>query len=108
MDPNQTIGTTPSGIDNIDPNRSDSRTDTLHVGPTGADGTTGTTHTQQIPPIGTSNHEQTSVHNRSSPPDRTGARVWNRPEERQADDDLIRPNQRIPMDKIQANTMEFS
>ncbi|KAF3540229.1 hypothetical protein F2Q69_00022842 [Brassica cretica] len=53
MDPNQIIGTTPSGIDNVDPARSDSRTDTLLVGPTGTDGTTGTTHTQQIRPIGT-------------------------------------------------------
>ncbi|KAF2556283.1 hypothetical protein F2Q68_00014204 [Brassica cretica] len=89
MDPNQTVGTMPSGIDNIDPTRSNSRTDTLPVGPTSADGTTGTTHTQQNPPIGTSNQERSSVHYRSSPPDRTKARVWNHPGERQAADDLI-------------------
>ncbi|KAG5411239.1 hypothetical protein IGI04_007558 [Brassica rapa subsp. trilocularis] len=91
MDPNQTIGTTPSRIDNVDPAGSNSRTKALPVGPTGTDGTTGTTHTQQIPPIGTSNQERSSVHDRSSPPDRTGARVLNRLGERQADDDLIRP-----------------
>ncbi|KAF3569570.1 hypothetical protein DY000_02019986 [Brassica cretica] len=100
MDPNQTIGTKPSGIDNVDPTRSNSRTETLPVGPTGTDRTTGTTHTQQIPPIETSNQERSSVHDRSSPPDRTSvpertsipyrtrARVWNRSGERQATDDL--------------------
>ncbi|KAF3569555.1 hypothetical protein DY000_02016182 [Brassica cretica] len=94
MDPNQTIGTTPSGIDNVDPPGSNSRTETLPVGPTGTDGTTGTTHTQQIPPIGTSTHERSSAQDRSSPPvrtsvpertsipDRTEARVWNRPREK--------------------------
>ncbi|KAG2255615.1 hypothetical protein Bca52824_074909 [Brassica carinata] len=103
MDPNQTIGTTPSGIDNVDPTGSNSRTGSLPIGPTGTDGTTGTTHTQQIPPIGTSNQERSSVHEPSSLPDRTsvsertsipdrrGARVWNRPGERQTNDDLIRP-----------------
>ena len=97
MDPNQTVGTMPSGIDNIDPTGSNSRTDTLPVGPTGADGTTGTTHTQQNPPIGTLNQEQSSVHYRSSPPDRTGARVWNHPGERQAADYLIRSQSSRPI-----------
>ncbi|KAF2595519.1 hypothetical protein F2Q68_00012207 [Brassica cretica] len=35
MDPNQTIGATPSGVDNVDPTGSNSRTETLPVGPTG-------------------------------------------------------------------------
>ncbi|KAF2610522.1 hypothetical protein F2Q70_00012324 [Brassica cretica] len=41
MDPNQTFGTVPSGIDNADPTGSNSRTETLPVGPMGTDGTTG-------------------------------------------------------------------
>ncbi|WZZ60569.1 hypothetical protein YC2023_060676 [Brassica napus] len=97
MDPNQTIETTPSRINNVDPTGSNSRTETLPVGPTGTDGMTGMTHTQQIPPIGTSNQERSSVYDRSSPPDRTGARVWNRPGERQAADDLIRPQSSRPI-----------
>ncbi|KAF2563669.1 hypothetical protein F2Q70_00017421 [Brassica cretica] len=84
-------------MDNIDPTGSNSRTDTLPIGPTGTDGTTGTTHTQQIPPIGTSNQKRSSVHDRSSPPDRTEAQVWNRPGERQAADDLIRPQSSRPI-----------
>ncbi|KAF3565406.1 hypothetical protein DY000_02014123 [Brassica cretica] len=70
---------------------------------------TRTTYTQKIPPIGTSNQERSSFHDRSSPPnrtsvlertsipDRTGARVWNRPGERQAADDLIRPQSSKPI-----------
>ncbi|KAL0689563.1 hypothetical protein Bca4012_089241 [Brassica carinata] len=103
MDPNQTIGATPSGVDNVDPTGSNLRTETLPIGPTGTDRMTRTNQTQQIPPIGTSNQERSSIHDRSSPPnrtsvpertsipDRTGARVWNRPKERQAADDLTRP-----------------
>ncbi|KAF2539405.1 hypothetical protein F2Q68_00021167 [Brassica cretica] len=75
----------------------------------GTDGTAETTHTQQIPPIGTSNQERSSVHDRSSLPDRTsvpertsipdrtGARIWNLPGERQVTDDLIRPQSFRPI-----------
>ncbi|KAF3526283.1 hypothetical protein F2Q69_00048135 [Brassica cretica] len=48
MDPNQTIRTTPSRVDNVDPIGSDPRTETLPTGPTATDGTTGTAQAQQI------------------------------------------------------------
>ncbi|KAF3543059.1 hypothetical protein DY000_02008074 [Brassica cretica] len=91
LDPNQTIVTTASGVDNVDPIGSDSRTETLPTGPTGTDRMAGITQTQRITPIGASNQDRPPGHDRSSPPDRTsvpdrttipdrtGARVWNRP-----------------------------
>ncbi|KAF3541605.1 hypothetical protein F2Q69_00024075 [Brassica cretica] len=88
QDPNQTVGTTPSRVNDIDHVGSDSGTETLPTGPTRADGATGTTQTQQIPPIGTpsqdrfSPNERTSIPDRTSIPERAGARVWNRPGER--------------------------
>ncbi|KAF3593785.1 hypothetical protein DY000_02020625 [Brassica cretica] len=109
MDPNQTIGKTPSRVDKVDPIGSHSRTETLRTGRTGTDGTTGTAQTQRIPPIGTSNQDRPSSHDRSSPPDRTlipdqtsipdrtGARVWNRPGERQAAGDQTRPQSARPI-----------
>ncbi|KAG5410936.1 hypothetical protein IGI04_007255 [Brassica rapa subsp. trilocularis] len=69
MDPNQTIRTTPSGVDN---ERS-------------------SVHDRSSPP------DRTSVPERTSIPDRTGARVWNHPGERQATDDLIRPQSSRPI-----------
>ena len=75
----------------------------------GTNGTAKTTQTQRIPPIGTSNQDRASSHDRSSPPDRTsvpdrtsihnrtGARVWNRPGERQSADDLTRPPSTRPI-----------
>ena len=88
MDPNQTVGTTPLRVNDIDHVGSDSGTETLPTGPTRADGATGTTQTQQIPPIGTSSQDQfspnerTSIPDRTSIPERAGARVWNRHGER--------------------------
>ena len=60
MDPNQTIDTTASRVNDVDPIRSDSRTETLPTGPTGTDGTAGTNQTQRIPSIGTSNQDRAS------------------------------------------------
>ncbi|KAF2568155.1 hypothetical protein F2Q70_00027563 [Brassica cretica] len=71
MDPNQTIGTMPSRVNDIDPIGSDSRTKTLPAGPKGTNGTVGTIQTQRIPPIGTTSQDRPSSHDRSSPPDRT-------------------------------------
>ncbi|KAG2297636.1 hypothetical protein Bca52824_044305 [Brassica carinata] len=71
MDPNQTTGTTSSGINDVDPIGSDSG---AGVTPTGQD---------RSLPI-----NQTMV------PERTGARVWNHPRDRSSSDDLTRSQSR--------------
>ena len=70
MDHNQTIGTTPLRINDVDPIGSNSRTETL-PGPTGTDWTVETAQTHQIPPIGSLKQDRASSHDRSSPPDQT-------------------------------------
>ncbi|KAG5393619.1 hypothetical protein IGI04_023582 [Brassica rapa subsp. trilocularis] len=94
MDPNQTVGTTTSRGNNINPTGSDSGTETLPAGPTGADGAIRTTQTQRIPPIGISSQDRfspidrTLIPDRISIPERARARVWNRHGERKSADDL--------------------
>ncbi|KAF2619432.1 hypothetical protein F2Q68_00039494 [Brassica cretica] len=88
MDPNQTVGTTPSGVNDIDPIGSDSETETTPTGLTEANDATGTTQTQQIPLIGTLNQDRSLPINQTSIPERVGARVWNCPRDRQSADDL--------------------
>ncbi|KAF3538560.1 hypothetical protein F2Q69_00023569 [Brassica cretica] len=101
MDPNQTVRTQPSRVNDIDPTGSDSGTKTLPAGPMGADGAIITTQKQRAPPIGTSSQDrfspidQTSIPDRTSIPERSGARVWNRPGERQSADDLTRTTRPI-------------
>ncbi|KAF3524109.1 hypothetical protein F2Q69_00046209 [Brassica cretica] len=58
MDPNQTAGTTPSRVNDIDLIGSDSGTEVTPTGSTGANDATGTTQTQQIPPIATSSQDR--------------------------------------------------
>ena len=93
MDPNQTVGTTPSRVNDIDPIGFDSigfdsGTEATPTGLTGANDATGTTQTQRIPPIGTSIQDRSLPINQTSIPERVGARVWNRPGDRQFADDL--------------------
>ncbi|KAF2562272.1 hypothetical protein F2Q70_00015088 [Brassica cretica] len=57
MDPNQTSGTTPSGINDIDPIGSNSPAGVTPVGLMGNTDATGTAPTQRIPPIGTSSQD---------------------------------------------------
>ncbi|KAF3516909.1 hypothetical protein DY000_02058876 [Brassica cretica] len=82
MDPNQTVGTTPSRFNDIDPIGSDSGTETTPTGLTGANDATGTTQTQQITPIGTSSQDRSPPINQTSIPERVGARVWTHPGDR--------------------------
>ncbi|KAG5393248.1 hypothetical protein IGI04_023211 [Brassica rapa subsp. trilocularis] len=101
MDPNQTFRTTPSRVNDIDPTRSHSGTETLPAGPTGADGAIRTTKTQRAPPSGTSSQDRFSPTDRTllpdptSMPERVGARLWNRPGKRQSTDDLTRTTRPI-------------
>ncbi|KAG2288460.1 hypothetical protein Bca52824_048064 [Brassica carinata] len=74
MDPNQTSGTTPSGINDIDLIGSNSPAGVTPVGLTGTTDATGTTPMQHIPPIGTS--------------------IWNRPGKKPPSDDPTRPQSR--------------
>ncbi|KAF2611575.1 hypothetical protein F2Q70_00013483 [Brassica cretica] len=90
MDPSQAIGTTPSRANNVDPTGSDSGTETVPSGHTGASGTTGTTQAQRIPPIETSNQDRSPSIDQTSIPERVGARVWNRSGDRQSTDDPTR------------------
>ncbi|KAF2604455.1 hypothetical protein F2Q70_00026435 [Brassica cretica] len=87
MDPNQTIGATPSELDNVDPTGSNSRTETLPVGPTGA----------LVDPRSILTTRSHFGSGKDLDPDRTGARVWNRPGERQAADDLTRRQSTRPI-----------
>ncbi|WZZ32279.1 hypothetical protein YC2023_015680 [Brassica napus] len=95
MDPNQTVGTTPSRVNDIDPIGFDSigfdsGTEVTPTGLTGANDATGTTQTQRIPPIGTSIQDRSLPINQTSIPERVVARVWNRPGDRQSADELTR------------------
>ncbi|KAF3559132.1 hypothetical protein F2Q69_00036347 [Brassica cretica] len=57
MDPNQTTGTTPSRINDINPLGPDSGAGVTPTGLTGANDATETAKTQRIPPIGTSSQD---------------------------------------------------
>ncbi|KAF3515448.1 hypothetical protein DY000_02058467 [Brassica cretica] len=72
MDPNQTAGTTPSRVNDIDPIGSHSGTEVTPTGLTGANDTTGTTQTQRIP-IATSSQDRSLPINQTSIPERVGA-----------------------------------
>ncbi|KAF2604972.1 hypothetical protein F2Q70_00027812 [Brassica cretica] len=94
MDLKQTVGTTPSRVNDIDPIRYNSAIEVTPTGLTGANDATGTTHTQRIPPIGTSSQDRSLPINQTSIPERVRARVWNRPRERQSADDMTRSQSR--------------
>ncbi|KAF3545691.1 hypothetical protein DY000_02009258 [Brassica cretica] len=94
MDPNQTTGTTPSRINEIDPIGPDSGAGVTPTGLTGANDATETAQTQRIPPIGTSSQDRSLPINQTSIPKRAGARVWNRPGDRPSSDDLTRSQSR--------------
>ncbi|KAF2570276.1 hypothetical protein F2Q70_00002930 [Brassica cretica] len=66
MDPNQTVGTTPSRVNDIDPIGSDSGTKATLTGLTGANDATETTQTQRIPLIGTSSQDRSLPINQTS------------------------------------------
>ncbi|KAG2278475.1 hypothetical protein Bca52824_061030 [Brassica carinata] len=95
MDPNQTTGTTPSGVNDIDPIGPDSGAGVTPTGLTGANDATKTADPmQRIPPIGTSSQDRSLPINKTSIPERAGARVWNRPGDRSSSDDLNRSQSR--------------
>ena len=79
MDSNQTTGTAPSGVNDIDPVGSNSPAEVTQVGLTGTTDAAGTALTQRIPPIGTSSQDRSPPINQPTIPEQTGARVWNRP-----------------------------
>ncbi|KAF3572281.1 hypothetical protein F2Q69_00058680 [Brassica cretica] len=87
MDPNQTIGTTQSRINDVDFAGSDPRTENLSAG--ASDRTS--------VPDRTSAPDRTLVPDRTSIPDRTGARVWNFHGESQPTDDLTRTQSTRPI-----------
>ncbi|KAF3507479.1 hypothetical protein F2Q69_00008766 [Brassica cretica] len=66
MDPNQTTGTTPSRINEIDPIGPDSSAGVTPTGLTGANDATETAQTQRIPPIGTSGQDRSLPINQTS------------------------------------------
>ncbi|KAF3582802.1 hypothetical protein DY000_02031779 [Brassica cretica] len=66
MVPNQTVGTTPSRVNDI--TGSDSGTKATPTGLTGANDATGTTQTQRIPPIWTSSQDRSLPINQTSIP----------------------------------------
>ncbi|KAF3550740.1 hypothetical protein DY000_02003402 [Brassica cretica] len=94
MDPNQTTGTTSSGINDIDPIGSDSGAGVTPTGLTGANDATETAPTQRVPPIGISSQDRSLPINQTAVPERTGARVWNRPGDRSSSEDLTRSQSR--------------
>ncbi|WZY94129.1 hypothetical protein YC2023_066458 [Brassica napus] len=94
MDPNQTSRTTPSGINDIDPVRSNLPAGVTQVGLTGTTYATGTALTQRIPPIGTSSQDRSPLINQTTIPEQIGARVWNRPGNRPPSDDPTRSQSR--------------
>ncbi|KAF3586853.1 hypothetical protein F2Q69_00031064 [Brassica cretica] len=94
MDPNQTIGTAPSRVNNIDPVGSDLGTGVIPTGLTGANDATKTAQTQRIPTIRTSSQDRSLPINQTSIPERARDRVWNRPGDRQSSDDLTRSQSR--------------
>ncbi|KAF3563171.1 hypothetical protein DY000_02015523 [Brassica cretica] len=94
MDPNQTTGTTSSGVNDINPIGSDSGAEITPTGLTGANDATKTTLTQRIPPIGISSQDRSLPINQTTILERAGARVWNRPRDRSSSDDLTRSQSR--------------
>ncbi|KAF3582470.1 hypothetical protein DY000_02031633 [Brassica cretica] len=94
MDLNQTTGTTPSGINDIDPIGPDLGAGETPTGLTGANDATETAPTQRIPHIGTSSQDRSLPINQTSIPERAGARVWNLPGDRPSSDDLTRSQSR--------------
>ena len=94
MDPNQTTGTTSSGVNDINPIGSDSGAGITPTGLTGANDATKTALTQRIPPIGISSQDRSLPINQTTIPERAGARVWNRPRDRSSSDDLTRSQSR--------------
>ncbi|KAF2569732.1 hypothetical protein F2Q68_00025596 [Brassica cretica] len=96
MDPNQTSGTTPSGINDIDLIGSNSPAGVTPVGLTRTTDATGTTPTQHIPPIGTSSQDRSLPINQTTIPEQTGSQVWNRPGKKPPSDDPTR-SQSIPI-----------
>ncbi|KAF3493508.1 hypothetical protein DY000_02052337 [Brassica cretica] len=73
MDPNQTTGTMSSGVNDIDPIRSDSGAGITSTGLTGANDATETAPTQRILPIGTSSQDRSLPINQTTIPERAGA-----------------------------------
>ncbi|KAF3522287.1 hypothetical protein F2Q69_00046399 [Brassica cretica] len=69
MDTNQTVGTTPSRVNDTDPIGSDSGTETIQAGMMGVNDAIGTTQTQRIPPIGTSSQDRSLPINQISIPE---------------------------------------
>ena len=94
MDPNQTTGTTPSGIKDIDPVGSNLPAGVTEVGSTGTTDATGTALMQRIPPIGTSSQDRSPPISQTTIPEQTGARVWNHPGNRPPSDDPTRSQSR--------------
>ncbi|KAG2266266.1 hypothetical protein Bca52824_073345 [Brassica carinata] len=94
MDPNQTTGTTRSGVNDINPIEPDSGAGVTPTWLTGANDETETAPMQRIPPVGTSSQDRSLPINQTSIPERAGARVWNRPGDRSSSDDLNRSQSR--------------
>ncbi|KAF3488119.1 hypothetical protein F2Q69_00054472 [Brassica cretica] len=82
-------------LNDIDPIGPDSGAGVTPTGLTGANDATETADpTQRIPPIGTSSQDRSLPINKTSIPERAGARVWNRPGDRSSSDDLNRSQSR--------------
>ena len=94
MDPNQTTGTTSSGINDVDPIGSDSGAGVTPTGLTWTNDATKTAPAQRVPPIGTSSQDRSLPINQTMVPERTVARVWNHPRDRSSSDDLTRSQSR--------------
>ncbi|KAF2545209.1 hypothetical protein F2Q70_00023819 [Brassica cretica] len=94
MDPNQTSGTTSTGVNDIDPIGSESGAGITPTGLLGATDATETAPTQRIPPIGTSNQDRSLPINQTTIPERAGPRVWNHPGDRSSSDNLTRSQSR--------------
>ena len=94
MDPNQTTGTGPSRVNEIDPIWPDSGFGMTTTRLAGANDATETAKTQRIAPIGSSSQERSLPINQTSISKRAGPRVWNRPGDRTSSDDLSRSQSR--------------
>jgi len=95
MDPNQTTGTAPSTVNDINLVGPDSETGVIPTGLAGTNDATETAPTQQIPPIETSSQDRSLPINQTSISERAGARVWNRPGDRPSSNDLTRSQSRL-------------
>ncbi|KAG2250126.1 hypothetical protein Bca52824_080262 [Brassica carinata] len=95
MDPNQTTGTAPLTVNDINPVGPDLGTRVTPIGLAGANDATETAPTQQIPPIETSCQDGSLPINQTSISERAGARVWNRPGDRPSSNDLTRSQSRL-------------